>query len=382
MKDSEKTIEEVIGLIGLKQEGSYWDFKREWHKNNSDLLHDIICMANNLANRDAYIIIGVDEENDFCLNDTAADLNRKNTQKVVDFLREKKFSGGIRPTVYVVTFSINDVCIDVIVIEKSFDTPFYLTQSFQGVNANNIYVRVMDTNTPKTASADRNHIEMLWKKHFRLDATPLERITYYLKTREDWVNSESESTMYYRHYPEFTISHESNEKSGYEHYLFEQTDSTPHWYDITIKYHHTVIASLTGLALDGGRCFTVAPNFAGFHLENPYEFDVTYRCMLKNSLEDIVKEFYYEFDGDEATHAYNCYMDCILLFESEQEQNEFEQYVVRNKKKFLMISKKARLPYFPELEGYKMEVFKKRLADTYGLQEMLSEYRIESTKTT
>ena len=47
-------------LISLKQEGEYWDFKREWHKKNSDLLHDIICFANNLVNRDCFIIIGVD----------------------------------------------------------------------------------------------------------------------------------------------------------------------------------------------------------------------------------------------------------------------------------------------------------------------------------
>ena len=56
---------EIQDLISLKQEGAYWDFKREWYSQNKkdDLLHDIICMSNNLSNRDAYIIIGVDEEN-------------------------------------------------------------------------------------------------------------------------------------------------------------------------------------------------------------------------------------------------------------------------------------------------------------------------------
>lgn len=58
---------EILDLILLKQEGSYWDFKREWYfqDKKADLLHDIICMANNLSNRDAYIIVGVDEENDY-----------------------------------------------------------------------------------------------------------------------------------------------------------------------------------------------------------------------------------------------------------------------------------------------------------------------------
>ena len=62
--------EEVIRLISLQQEGGYWDFKREWHEKKNALLLDIICMANNLHNRNAYIIIGVDEENGYKIVET------------------------------------------------------------------------------------------------------------------------------------------------------------------------------------------------------------------------------------------------------------------------------------------------------------------------
>lgn len=77
---------EILDLILLKQEGSYWDFKREWYfqDKKADLLHDIICMANNLSNRDAYIIVGVDEENDYSFSSVKSDPNRKNTQQLVD----------------------------------------------------------------------------------------------------------------------------------------------------------------------------------------------------------------------------------------------------------------------------------------------------------
>lgn len=58
---------EIKQLISLKQEGGYWDFKKQWYVSGDagkrSLLIDIICMANNLENRDAYIIIGVDEAN-------------------------------------------------------------------------------------------------------------------------------------------------------------------------------------------------------------------------------------------------------------------------------------------------------------------------------
>ena len=48
-------------LIEKKSEGEFWDYKQKWYEANADMLHDIICMANNLANRDAYIIIGVSD---------------------------------------------------------------------------------------------------------------------------------------------------------------------------------------------------------------------------------------------------------------------------------------------------------------------------------
>lgn len=58
-----KLEEEISNLIEQKTEGAYWDFKQQWYEDNQDssLLHDVICMANNLVGRDAYIIIGVED---------------------------------------------------------------------------------------------------------------------------------------------------------------------------------------------------------------------------------------------------------------------------------------------------------------------------------
>ncbi len=50
-------------MIEKKTKGGYWDFKKCWHSNKTDLLHDIICMANNIENKDACIIIGVSYSN-------------------------------------------------------------------------------------------------------------------------------------------------------------------------------------------------------------------------------------------------------------------------------------------------------------------------------
>jgi hypothetical protein len=184
-------IHQIQDLITLKQEGSYWDFKKEWYsqEKKADLLFDIICMANNLENRDAYIINGIDEEDDYKIKDIKDDVNRKNTQMIVDFLKDKKFAGGVRPTVYVESILLDGSNINVIVIKNSHSTPYYLTERYQSIEANNIYTRVMDTNTPKDKSADIHHVEYLWRKRFRLISSPLERVKYYLERPDEWLDS-------------------------------------------------------------------------------------------------------------------------------------------------------------------------------------------------
>ena len=61
---SKALAEEITSLINKKQEGGcgYWDFKLEWHDNKAELLYDIICLANNMENRDAYLIFGVEDK--------------------------------------------------------------------------------------------------------------------------------------------------------------------------------------------------------------------------------------------------------------------------------------------------------------------------------
>ena len=96
--------------------------KKEWHINKADLLHDIICMANNPSLHDGFTVIGINEETDFSVCDVVNDPNRRKTQDMVTFLRDKKFAGGIRPTVYVQSLSIAQKTIDVIMVQNEQNT--------------------------------------------------------------------------------------------------------------------------------------------------------------------------------------------------------------------------------------------------------------------
>lgn len=148
---------EIAELIGRCREGEYWDFKQQWYLHNTDLLHDIIGMANSLANRDCYIIIGIEDETFKVLGVDAN--NRKSQQNVIDLLRQKpKWAGGHIPEVYVRTIQIEDKELDIIIIKQSDNTPFYLLEDYTKEGApifkGAIYTRKGDTNTPKTSTAE------------------------------------------------------------------------------------------------------------------------------------------------------------------------------------------------------------------------------------
>ena len=375
-------VNDIISLIELKQEGSYWDFKREWYSEDkkADLLHDIICMANNLSNRDGYIIIGIDEENDYSVFSLKNDVNRKNTQQVVDFLREKHFAGGVRPVVSVERISLGESEIDVIVIHNSDATPFYLTENYQSVMPNNIYTRVMDSNTPKNKSADISHIEILWKKRFGLLASPLERMKIYLRDASLWDNSPCENSiekLYYRFSPEFTIeSVMDDSKNGYQYYLFNQTDIHPRWYDINLYYHQTMLISLEGLSLDSGRYFTPSPRTDGVSLTEYHHWDVTFKYFIKNSMDYVVHEFYYHPDGDDQTIAHDKFMRCILVFDSENEKEKFKEFILWNWKSKEEYSKNIWTPHFEEIKGYNMDAIKEEYLSSQILQNMFNTFRI------
>ncbi|MCI6697816.1 ATP-binding protein [Porcincola intestinalis] len=385
-----KVYKEVCSLIRLKQEGDYWDFKKQWYVKRNDkghdkdhvmhLLIDIICMANNLVNRDTYIIIGVDEENDFSIHDISEDKNRLNTQKIVDILKDKPFAGGRRPVVTVEPICIHGITIDVIVIHNSMNTPFYLSKDFLGIKAANIYTRIQNTNTPIDRTADDQYVEYLWKKRFGLLLSPLEKVEYYLQRKDCWEQSPVyDNVKYYRYAPEYTIQYsydDPEERNGYEYYLLNQVDARPSWTVIEIKYHQTVLKNFDAVFLDGGRHFSPVPEMDGISFNEYGSWDFSYRYWVRESFSYIVHVFYFDRNNYEARIAEERFLENVLIFESEEEHKSFNKYVTcRWKKDSKRIAPQVRKPFVPDISGYNMDVFKKEIQNTEILQYMLSEFR-------
>ncbi|MFE8698299.1 helix-turn-helix domain-containing protein [Cytobacillus sp. FJAT-53684] len=327
---SETLKSEIESVISFKREGEYWDFKEQYHSNKADLLHDIICMANNRADRDGYIIFGVSDN--YEIKGIKNDENRKNQQNIIDFLKGKKFSGGIRPTIELVTMLIEEKQIDVLIIKNSDDTPYFIIEDFNDhkrrVRANYIYTRIGDTNTDIDKSADINHIEYLWRKRFLLNRPPLEQIKQKLRFKDEW--KQEEDTYYNIYNPEFTVVLESDHEIGHpEFYSYLMTNQSTMYGTLEIKCFGTKLYNRQFVVLDSGRYITVIPKWGyignGFSLNETY----SYKYYVKDSLDYILHKFL-QSDDHEAMWARNRLYSGIVIFNNEEEMERFEEYLKSN----------------------------------------------------
>ncbi|MDO5732847.1 MAG: ATP-binding protein, partial [Eubacteriales bacterium] len=357
----------IIDLLLQLHEGPYWDFKRSWYdfrdnkvKAKEDLLHDIICMANNLENHDAYIIIGVDEERDHQLCDVKMDVNRRDTQKLIDFLKDKKFAGDIRPTVKVESLDIENGCIDVIVIKNDQNTPYYLTENFNGVIANHIYTRIQDTNTPKDKSADLDKVDYLWRKRFGLLGTPLEKLRMFLGQPNEWVdNPYDEEVKYFRLHPEYSLTYNKKtfgrRKNPYYAYAFCNT--TVFYRDIRLFYHQTLMDNVLGHYLDETRYFTPSPQTEFVFSENPRK-TFSFGYMDKNSFTYALHDFfnkYQEYNNVDVPYYKRMLYKNILLFDDASQRSQFIDFVEKNWCHREVYEKRIslRTDHLPASEGFK-----------------------------
>ena len=152
----------IVSFVNSKKEANNYDFKREWYSKgkDGDFLHDILCLANNIENIDAYLIIGVADNYDVIgVNEW------RKSNEIFDRLRSISFAGGYMPDIELRKVYYKYHKLDVIIVKSSKNVPYYLTKTHKNVGTQ-IYTRVGDTNTPKNETANYNDVETLWRIHF------------------------------------------------------------------------------------------------------------------------------------------------------------------------------------------------------------------------
>jgi len=323
--DINNIIEE---LIEKRCESGYWDYKEFHCENKADLIHDIICMANNLCDRDAYIIYGVVDKTAE-IKGVEKDTFRRNQQEIINQLKDKKFAGGIRPFAELKTIIINNHELDILIIKNSSNTPFYLSESFSDgkrtVRANFIYTRINDTNTDIDKTADVNHVEYLWRKRFGIDKSVMERLYLILDDADNWIYK-SDLPYYYKFYPEFHIEYDTNTELqndlSHERYCGFYLDHKASYYRYKIYYHSTILFESIFLYLDGVRVIASDPKSSCFSYSNRefryyyFEKDSIYGKMLK-----LLRNGSYDNPS--------CFgePEPFLIFDNKDDRENFETYV-------------------------------------------------------
>jgi len=351
-----KLADKVLQLIELKKEGKTWDFKDKWYTSKALLLHDILNMANNETYEDSFIIIGVDENNNFSLVDIKEDSNRYNQIRLNNLLRSPKikFAGDNVPNVKLETIDINGYSIDVIIIKSTDNVPYYLTDNYVEKNtssdvkkeeiiiyASKIYVRRNDSNTPINKCATDNEIEQLWKKRFGIDLSVQEKFTKLLSNKEDW---ESYNEVYFHKFnPDFTFRTVEQDCSNQyipASYSYEQSDSRQHTHILQVFFRNINIGKYRVDWLDGGRMSYVYPNMD--YITLPVSRAVySYLYFIKDDIKSKLNKIFLDLnENSEHKFIFNIIKKYVVFFEDELEKNEFHKYLQNNIKNVFEESKK------------------------------------------
>ena len=383
-------IEDIVReLFYQETEGEYWDFKekpyfyegqseKDKNKKKGDLLHDIICMANNMSNHDAYIIMGISDKPVEITG--VKQFTKKWTQESYqDFLQNLSWAGDCVPSVEL--RSINNGNLEVLVVKKSTKVPFYLTQRYNKVKENQIYVRKGAKNTAIDSQGNIDDIEKLFKFRLGIIPFPKERVITYI---DDTENSYESISWYYDPFPEFTIDlidDPQNDELRTPVYALIHPNARSSWQILRLKYHQTILLEFTSHYIDEYRGFSVQPKYNFLKISNGFEnikLNSTYYYYLHDSIEIklmyLLKELLKQ-DGD----AWRRHLSLIPVFYSDDERKAIEVYIEENKANIIMKiekeSEKICLGYNYDGDEQTSKWDKDEIAVTKVVKNILDEYR-------
>lgn len=324
MEKDQELLEIISDLLLIGYEGGYWDYKSDYPATSEDKLHDIICMANNLEDRDAYLIYGANDDGTVCGIENSS--KRCVTADFIKFLRDKNFAGGFIPQVEMHTLKIDGHEIDVLVILRGNHTPYYLQNDFgkdpqhsKRIRAGAIYTRTADMNTPRDKTASIEHTEYLWRKHFGYDLRPAQRFEFLLEDYVGWseTNWDNCRQSYHKDYPEYKIV-VGESKDGRETLSYFYDDESMPQATLSLEYFSTVLYETELWYMDLGRCIIPKPEWRFMIGKGLYYY------FLKDSINGRILGLFTKGE-------YRCNNRCgiempIMIFEHERERKGFEEW--------------------------------------------------------
>lgn len=393
-------LEEIIrDLFYQNTEGEYWDFKEypyfyegqdnsEINKKKNDLLHDIICLANNLSNHEAYIIMGI-ADNPVKITGIENYNNRWTQENYLDFIQSKEWAGDYIPSIELRTITTNGLTkLDVLIIHKSSKTPYYLKEKYQRIQPNQIYIRNGAKNTPINKEAKIQDIEKLWEFRFGLVPYPKERALNYIQDLHLWERMKSDydgMTWYYSIFPEYTLEFyrdPENDDLSTPPFALMHTNARSSWQILRIKYHQTILMEFSAHYIDEARGIAVRPKSAFLDLFDSFS-DRTY-----------TNSYYYYFSDspelklmyllkslmDHDNDAWRKHLKMIPIFDNEQQKRKVENIIsispTTYQKKVIESKEKCFVGYNSNLSEEHKEFAQFDMATTTMVKELLDEVKL------
>lgn len=394
MLTNDQLDEIIMELLHLGVEGEYWDFKekpyffegqsdKDKNKKKGDLLHDIICMANNLSNRDAFIIMGI-QDKPVKITGAKQFSNKWTQESYQDFLQNLTWAGDMIPIVEFRT--IHNGELDVLIIKKSNRVPFYITKKCNKVRENQIYVRKGSKNTAIDSQAEIGDIEKLFEFRFGLTPYPKERVINYISDHGHWIEMKEDyetRSWYYEKFPEYTIElsrDPDNETLASPDYAYVQMNCKSSWQILRVKYHQTTLMEYTAHYVDETRGVVVAPRFSSIKIREDetlvstkqycYYFQECTEIKLMFLLQDLLRQ---------GTLVLENHLALIPIYKNDEEKSKVENIINKNKEDFNFKMEheilKSIISHGSELSKESEMIVRHDLAVTKVVKNILNEYR-------
>lgn len=334
-------IERLRRLIEQGCENEYLDFKKQFHENKAELLHDILCLANNTQFQDAYLVFGIDDSGQIVGVENHK--NRLNSANIHDFLNSNrsKFFNYEEPSIEVFTLQYSGHEIDVLKIKSTFHMPSFLIECYSDgkvrVRSGHVYSRTGDRNTPIDQFASPSVVETLWKKRFFLLEKHYDRFYIYLNDLSNWKMERRHKDQIVRYYyePEPTFIVETTID-------FEDREFLPYYQSypnsLTSIYRGSYNCIANQVVIESGDLYFINDAKSVFPETEYYTFQYSPSSNLVLSMDYYLKDsikfrllslLNREVDGHFG-HGLLSFLDQTLIFSSENEVAEFIAEVKKN----------------------------------------------------
>jgi hypothetical protein len=334
-------IDRVKQLIEQCRETEIIDFKEQFHDNKAELLHDILCLANNTQFQDAYLVFGINDR-----GETIGVESQPNRIKLADMQgllhdNRLKFFDNALPEVDVAILSDSGHEIDVLEIKSTLKVPYFLIEEYRKggviVRSGHIYTRTGDRNTPINQCATTAKTIRLWEKRFGRLEKHLNTLLMYLDDLPNWEIEQLWNNNLKRYYygpdPSFTIESEFDFESDY---ALPKYQAQP--YGISTIYRGTyrcffkqiVIKSGEIFYIDGTKSIISETEYYHFQPTSSGNLVLSMDYYLENSVNyKLLHLFRQEINGY-SEYGLNLFFDQTLVFDSQDEADEFIHYVKMN----------------------------------------------------